>query len=109
MIMTRAEMKVFKAKRKEEAIRQQRERMNSDMKWNRVLRNTPKFSASDLGLYRYACEKYAEKMHEFESGKHIVRKKEKGGKVKTSVMIKPHPPQPSFNKIYKAVLAGKPV
>ena len=107
--MTKVEMEIFKAQRKAEAIKKDRARKRSDMKWNRVLRSTPKFSASDLGLYKYACEKYAEKMHEFESGKHIVRKKEKGGKVKTSVIIKPHSPQPSFNKIYKAVLAGKPV
>ena len=102
--MTKVEMEIFKAQRKAEAIKKDRARKRSDMKWNRVLRSTPKFTATDLGLYRYACEKYAEKMHEFESGRVV-----KGKGKNQTILIKPHPPQPSFNKIYKAVLAGKPV
>ena len=70
------------------------ERKKRDRKWFNVLRNTKKWNAVELGVYREACEEYATKMKAFEAGR-VVK-----GKNKT-VSIVPHPPMPSFEAIYK--------
>ena len=72
------------------------ERKKRDRKWFNVLRNTKKWNAVELGVYREACEEYATKMKAFEAGR-VVKGK---GKNKT-VSIVPHPPMPSFEAIYK--------
>lgn len=93
--------------RKEAAIQQAMERKRKDKKAARVLRNQPRWSATDLFKFQTACEIYAPQMRAFESGK-IVKTSGKGKDKKVTVTIAPnHPAQPSFNKIYKAVLAGK--
>lgn len=85
------------------------ERAYTDTQWARVLRNQPKWAGEQLDKYRTACEIYAEKMRAFEAGR-IIKTSGKGKDRKTTVTIVPnHPAQPSFNKIYKTVLAGKAV
>ena len=93
--------------RKEAAIQRAVDRKRKDRRAARALRNQPKWSAADLLKFQTACELYAPKMKAFESGK-IVKTSGKGKDKKTTVTIAPnHPAQPSFNEIYKAVLAGK--
>lgn len=77
--------------------------------WQRVLRNQPKWTGEQLLQYKEACEIYTEKLNAFKAGK-IVKVSGKGKDRKVSVTITPsHSGEPSFKKIYKAVLAGKAV
>ena len=95
--------------RKEAAIQQAIERKRKDRKAAKALRNQPKWSTAELFKFQTACEIYAPQMRVFEGGK-IVKTSGKGKDRKVTVTIVPnHPAQPSFNKIYKAVLAGKAV
>ena len=87
--------------RKEQAIKENFERKKKDRKWFNVLRNQPKWSATDLAEYRIACEIYAAKMAAFKNGLIV-----KGKGKKRIVKVVPHPPEPSFKAIYKAVKAG---
>lgn len=72
------------------------EQKKKDMKTFKVLQHLKKQSAYELGVHREAAEEYYAKLKQFHSG--IVVKGK--GKDKTSVVV-PHPPIPSFNKIYK--------
>ena len=72
------------------------ERKKNDRKWLNILRNTKRWNATELGVYREACEDYATQLKAFHAGK-IVKGK---GKDKT-VTIVSHPAEPSFNAIYK--------
>lgn len=81
----------------------------TDAQWVKVQKRQPKWAGGQLFDYQRACEIYAEKLNAFKAGK-IVKVHGKGKDRKVTVTIVPnHPAQPSFNKIYKAVLAGKAV
>ena len=84
------------ARRKEMAIAKAMEQKKIDRKWFNLLRNTKKLSAYELGVFREACEEYDTAIKAFYAGK-IVR----GKGEKQTVTIVPHPPEPSFDKIYK--------
>ena len=85
------------------------ERAYTDAQWAKVQKRQPKWTGEQLLKYQRACEIYAEKLNAFKAGK-MVKASGKGKDRKVTVTIVPnHPAQPSFNKIYKAVLAGKAV
>jgi hypothetical protein len=81
---------------KELAIKKSLERKAKDRAWFNILRNSKKLSATELAVYREACEDYAAQLKAFHNGK-IVKGK---GKNQT-VTVVPHPAEPSFNAIYK--------
>ena len=85
------------------------ERAYTPAQWAKVQKRQPKWTGEQLLKYQRACEIYAEKLNSFKAGK-MVKASGKGKDRKVTVTITPnHPAEPSFNKIYKAVLAGKAV
>lgn len=84
------------ARCKEMAIAKAMEQKKIDRKWFNLLRNTKKLSAYELGVFREACEEYDTALKAFEAGKIV-----KGKGDKKTVTIVPHPPEPSFDKIYR--------
>lgn len=84
------------ARRKEAAIAKSMEQKKIDRKWFNLLRNTKKWSAHELSVFRDACEEYDTALKAFKAGKIV-----KGKGDKKTVTIVPHPPEPSFDKIYR--------
>lgn len=85
------------------------ERAYTLAQWAKVQKRQPKWTGEQLFKYQRACEIYAEKLNAFKAGK-MVKASGKGKDRKVTVTIAPnHPAKPSFNKIYKAILAGKAV
>ena len=82
---------------KEFAKKMEQERKRKDRKWLNLLRNTKRWNAVELGVYRDACEEYAAQLKSFQNGKRVTGK----GKDQTVVIMVGHPAEPSFNKIYK--------
>lgn len=72
------------------------EQKKKDMKTFKTLQHLKKWNSYELGVFRDASEEYQTKMNQFKGGLVIKGK----GKDKTQVVV-PHPPQPSFEKIYK--------
>ena len=93
-VLTQKELKERNRKlAKERAWAQKRK----DTKMFKTFQHMKKWNSYELGVFRDAAEEYQTRMKQFEAG--IVVKGK--GKDKTQVVV-PHPPQPSFEKIYKA-------
>lgn len=71
------------------------------VKWMNVHKKHKRLSMTELLMFQKAAEIYKEKMDSFEAAK-VVK-----GKGKNAVItVKPHQGQPSFDKIYKEVVAN---
>ena len=94
--VSKMDRKEILARKKEATIAKSLEQKKIDRKWFNLLRNTKKLSAYELGVFREACEEYDTAFKAFKAGKVV-----KGKGDKQTVMIVPHSPEPSFDKIYK--------
>lgn len=83
----------------EPAVKETRaEKVARERKFSKAIRNQKRLTGFELGVYREACEVYAERINAFKAGK-IVKGK---GKNQT-ITVKPHPAMPSFKSIYDEV------